>query len=484
MRVLFAPSYFLRLDPKQWRAGKPYPPLATLYALAAVRAAGHEAELFDTQFASGGSDLEPALERFRPDLLVLYDDDFNWLTKMCLSVMQREALVMLGLARARGLRVAVHGSDASDHRRRFLEAGADWVLLGDGEPTLVELLAALEAGRPTDGIVGLATLRDGVVHETGRRRTPQELDALPRAAWEAVDLAPYERLWRGRHGRFSLNLVSSRGCPYGCNWCAKPVFGRQYFLHSPERVASDLAWLKQRARLDHIWFCDDIFGLTAEWTGRLAEGVLAAGARTPFMAQTRADLMVRDDLRRNLVRAGLETAWLGVESGSQKVLDAMDKGLRVEEAHEAVRRLQEDGVRVGLFLQYGYLGEDRADIEATLRMVTELCPDEIGISVSYPLPGTVFHEKVRAAMGPKTNWTDSDDLDLMYPGRFSPAFYRRLHHYTHMRFRTRRGLRSLRELARAPLRAGRGDWRAAFLTLYFGPASALDAWRLRRLERA
>lgn len=480
MRVLFAHTYFLRLDPKQWQTGKPYPPLATLYALAAVRAAGHEAALFDTQFAAGAGDLASELERFRPDLLVLYDDDFNYLTKMCLSVMEQQGLAMVGLARERGLRVLVHGSDASDHRRRYLEAGADWVLLGDGEPTLVELLAALDAGQPTDGITGLASLRDGRLHETGRRRTPADLDALPRAAWEAVDLAPYEHVWRSRHGRFSLNLVSSRGCPYGCNWCAKPLFGRQYFVHSPERVAADLAWLKQRASFEHVWFCDDIFGLTAEWTGRLAEGVLSAGVRTPFMAQTRADLMVKPDLRRGLVRAGLETAWLGVESGSQKILDAMDKDLRVEQSYEAVRRLQEDGVRVGLFLQYGYLGEEQADIEATLRMLRALCPDEIGISVSYPLPGTKFHDKVRAAMGPKTNWTDSDDLDLMYPGSYRPAFYRRLHHYTHMVFRTQRGWRSLRGL----LRGERADWRAALATLYFAPASALDALRLWRLKRA
>jgi len=483
LKVLFTHAFFLRLDAKQWRTAKPYPPLAPLYALAAVRQAGHTAELADLQFAHGGEELQAHLERVEPDVLVIYDDSFNYLTKMCLSVMEAEALRMVRLAKRRGLPVIVHGSDASDHRRRFLEEGADFVLLGDGEATLVELLGALERGEPWDRLQGLAFRRGGELVETGRRRSPTDLDSLAAPAWDAIDLAPYEHLWRGRHGRFSLNLVSSRGCPYGCNWCAKPVFGRQYYVHGPERVASDLQALKRRARFEHVWFCDDIFGLTPEWTGGFAEAVAARAVRTPFMCQTRADLMVKPELRRNLERAGLETTWLGVESGSQKVLDAMDKDLRVEETYEAVRRLQEEGVRVGLFLQYGYLGETRADIDATLRLVADLVPDEIGISVSYPLPGTGFHDRVSSLLGPKTNWRDSHDLELMYPGGHRPDYYRRLYRYTHTFFQTRRGLKQGRALLASPRRASGAQLKAALKTLFFGPASLLDRWRFERLER-
>ncbi len=480
LRVLFTHSYHLKRDPKQWRVGKPYPPLGTLMALAAARAAGHEAELHDAQFAAGAEDLRAPLERLRPDVLVIYDDDFNWLTKMCLSVMEREALRMVQLGRAHGCRVLVRGSDATDHRARFLDAGAEAVLLGDGELTLVEWLAAIESGAPTDAVRGLAWRAPDGPRDSGRRPTPVDLDVLPSPAWDALDLEPYRRMWRARHGLFSLNAVSSRGCPYGCNWCAKPLFGRQYFVHSPARVAHEIARLRALGA-EHVWFGDDIFGLTPEWAGALAEAVLARGARTPFMAQTRADLMVKDELRRALVRAGLHTAWLGAESGSQKILDAMDKGLRVEETREAVRKLRADGVRVGLFLQYGYLGETRADIDATLRLLEELLPDEIGVSVSYPLPGTPFYDKVRAQLGPKTNWTDSDDLDPLRPGAYSAADYRLVHHHTHMLFRARHGLRELRELLRRPWRATRGSLRRAASTAWFGPAAAIGALRLRRL---
>ncbi|MFN7987398.1 MAG: radical SAM protein [Thermoanaerobaculia bacterium] len=484
MKVLFTHPYFLALDPKQAKAARPYPPLGTLYAAAAVRAAGHDVAFHDTFFAPGASSLDAPLARARPDVVVIYDDGFNWLTKMCLSVMEAEALAMVRSSRAAGATVVVSGSDASDHRRRYLEAGASFVLLGDGEPTLVELLAALESGADPSGIAGLARLDGQALVETGRRRSPSDLDTLPRPAWDLLDFAPYERTWRSRHGRFSLNLVSSRGCPYGCAWCAKPLFGRQYFVHSPGRVAADLEALSSHARFDHVWFGDDIFGLTAAWTGGLADALEAAGRRVPFTIQTRADLVLDDALRANLVRAGLETAWLGAESGSQKVLDAMNKGLRVEETREAVRALKAAGVRVGLFLQYGYLGETREDVEKTLAMVLDLLPDEIGVSVSYPLPGTPFFEQVKAALGEKTNWVDSDDLDPMVPGAFSPAFYRRLHRYTHRLFQAHRGLANARRVLARPARATREQVRSAVATLVHLPASVAEGLLYRRLARS
>lgn len=483
MKVLFTHPYFLSLDPKQAKAARPYPPLGTLYAAAAVRAAGHDVAFHDSFFAPGAASLAVPLEREKPDVVVIYDDGFNWLTKMCLSVMEAEALAMVRLARGAGATVVVSGSDATDHRRRFLEAGASFVLLGDGEATLTELLAALASGGDVSAITGLARLEHGELVETGRRRSPADLDTLPRPAWDLLDFAPYEETWRARHGRFSLNLVSSRGCPYGCSWCAKPLFGRQYFVHSPERVVADLAYLSSRVKLDHVWFGDDIFGLTAAWTGRLADAVEASGRRVPFTIQTRADLVLDGALRANLVRAGLETAWLGAESGSQKVLDAMNKGLKVEETREAVRLLRADGVRVGLFLQYGYLGETREDVDRTLAMVVDLLPDEIGVSVSYPLPGTPFFEQVKAALGEKTNWVDSDDLDPMVPGAFSPAFYRRLHRYTHRLFQTHRGLASARRILAAPASATRAQLRSAAATLVHFPASVAEGILLRRLER-
>jgi anaerobic magnesium-protoporphyrin IX monomethyl ester cyclase len=136
--------------------------------------------------------------------------------------------------------------------------------------------------------------------------------------------------------------------------------------------------------------------------------------------------------------------WVGAESGSQKILDAMEKGTTVEQIYEATRKLKQAGIRVGFFLQYGYSGETREDIDLTLKMVKECLPDEIGVSVSYPLPGTKFYDNVKTQMHDKHNWTDSQDLAMMFAGTYTPDFYRVLHTVTHKRFRIAQSVEMLK----------------------------------------
>ena len=193
--------------------------------------------------------------------------------------------------------------------------------------------------------------------------------------------------------------------------------------------------------------------------------------------QSRVDLLLKEDNIDALVASGLKQVWVGAESGSQKILDAMDKGTQVEEIHEATAMLKKKGVEVCFFLQFGYLGENQEDIDKTLEMVETLLPHDIGISVSYPLPGTKFYEKVKSLLGDKQNWTDSDDLDMMYPATFKPAYYRRLHRLVHKRFRLKQGLAAISELSRLKP----ANLRRAVLTAYYLPAAWVDAVRLKRL---
>jgi anaerobic magnesium-protoporphyrin IX monomethyl ester cyclase len=453
MRVLFTHGHLLRFDRKQHAIGKPYPPLATITAAAYLRARGHEVALFDPMLDDDVSGFSAALSRVRPDLVVIYDDVFNWFTKMCLGRMRDAALLMIGQARAAGARVVVSGHDAADAPDVYLSAGAGAVIVGEGELTLGELCARLD-GAPADAlprlddIPGLVFRERGMQRKSGPRALLKYLDELPLPAWDLVDVERYRAFWRARHGYFSLNVVTTRGCPYLCNWCAKPTYGNTYHTRTPENVLAEIALLRERYAPDHLWFSDDIFGLKARWLLPFAEKIAAAGLRTPFLCQTRADLMTEENVDA-LRRAGCAEAWMGVESGSQAVLDAMDKGITIAEVRGAVGRLRAAGVRVGFFLQFGYPEERWRDIELTRQLVRELAPDEIGISVSYPLPGTGFHEKVSALLGEKRNWRESDDLDPLFPGLFSRSFYRTLSRTVHAEFRTRRSLRALRAKATA-----------------------------------
>jgi anaerobic magnesium-protoporphyrin IX monomethyl ester cyclase len=466
--VLFAHGHLLRYDAKQFAIGKPYPPLATLFAAASLRARGHQVSLFDPMLDQDTAGFAAALDRVRPDLVVLYDDSFNWFTKMCLSSMREAARRMVGEAHARGLTVMVAGHDAADHPELYLDAGASFVIVGEAEVTLGELVdrlastpggaAAVIAG--AEDIDGLAFRQRGFVRKTARRKLLADLDQLPLPAWDLVDVERYREFWLRRHGYFSLNVVTTRGCPYLCNWCAKPVYGNTYHSRSPANVLAEIRLLRERYAPDHLWFCDDILGLKSRWLVAWSDAMASEGLATPFLCQTRVDLMTEDNVRA-LHRAGCSEVWLGAESGAQPVLDAMDKGITVEETRLAVRRLRGRGIRVGMFLQFGYPGEGWPEIQATRTLVRELAPDDIGVSVSYPLPGTRFHERVKDQLGDKRNWRESDDLDPLVPGAFSQGFYRTLARTVHAELRVRRGARNLRALIADPLSMDGGRLRAA-----------------------
>jgi radical SAM superfamily enzyme YgiQ (UPF0313 family) len=238
-----------------------------------------------------------------------------------------------------------------------------------------------------------------------------------------------------------MNMVTTRGCPFHCNWCAKPIWGQRYHSRSPENVVAEMKWLKETYHPDHIWFADDILGLKPGWLPRFGELIETEDARIPFKCLSRADLLCRPGEVEALRRAGAQTVWMGAESGSQKILDAMDKGTRVEQIREAAHLLKVASIRACFFLQFGYPGETWEDVQQTLKLVRECAPDDIGISVSYPLPGTQFFERVKMELSEKQNWVDSDDLAMLYHGPFPTEFYRILHGRVHYEFRTRKALR-------------------------------------------
>ena len=433
--VLLAHSYYLKYDPKQSEKMRPYPPLATLYAAAYLRSVGYSVALFDAMLADGEHEFEEALRRHRPRFVALYEDSFHFLVKMCLSRMRIASHRMSAAARAGGATVIAAGPDVSDHPEIYFAHGVQYALAGEADHALRELLDVLSGQhpRPLREIAGLLmpdARAPGGVLQMERRLPERHLDFFPFPAWDLIDVERYRRAWKQAHGYFSLNMVSTRGCPFHCNWCAKPTWGQRYAMRSPGNVAAEMALLKQTIQPDHIWFADDIFGLRTQWVVEFGEEVAAREAALPFTIQSRVDLMTEKAVAA-LAQAGCVEVWMGAESGSQKILDAMDKGIQVGEIATARARLKAAGIRAGFFLQFGYPGETFDDILATVQMVRDHLPDSIGISVSYPLPGTKFHAMVKEQLGPKTNWVDSNDLAMMFQGTYHSAFYRHLHRLLH-----------------------------------------------------
>jgi anaerobic magnesium-protoporphyrin IX monomethyl ester cyclase len=379
---------------------------------------------------------------------------------MCLGTMRRAACDMIATARRAGARVIAAGPDVTDAPAPYLKAGADLALAREGISSLMEVILRLDASPRAEnsalvhGLHGIASISGGKVMHGSDSRVLAVSQEVGLAAWDLVDMERYRAIWIKAHGYFSLNMAASRGCPFRCTWCAKPIWGNQYLQRDATEVAMEMAYLKRSFNPDHIWFADDIFGFRVDWVTEFGAAAQAADAKIPFSIQTRADLISKR-MAQALRDSGCQEAWIGAESGSQRVLDAMNKGTTLAEIHTARDRLKAAGIRVGFFIQLGYMDEELSDIVATRDLLDSARPDEIGVSVSYPLPGTKFYELVKAQLGGKTHWQESDDLDMMFHGTYTSDFYRAVRDLMHDQV----GLQT------AGMAAEAGDQRRARLTL-------------------
>jgi radical SAM superfamily enzyme YgiQ (UPF0313 family) len=328
-------------------------------------------------------------------------------------------------ARRAGWIVVLGGPEPANYPREYLEAGAHVIVEGEGEATLEEVLLALR-GRGSDALEQVPGLwfRDsgGRIVRTAPRPLIADLDSLPWPDRERVDLRRYLQVWREHHGAGSLSLITARGCPYHCRWCSHSVFGKTHRRRSPEDVAAEVEWLLKRYQPDMLWYADDVFTIHPSWILRFAELMGQRRLRVPFECITRADRL-NPQLADALAELGCFRVWIGSESGSQRILDAMERGVRVEQVREAIGLCRQRGIQTGMFLMWGYEGEDIQDIEATVAHVVAAQPDVFLTTVAYPIKGTPYYDDVAARLVLPEPWRQSTDRDYRIAGRHSRRFY-------------------------------------------------------------
>jgi anaerobic magnesium-protoporphyrin IX monomethyl ester cyclase len=446
--IIVTHSYQLDSDPKQKRLGQPFAPLGTLYAAAVLREREFSTGFYDSMFKFDPVQIIPLLQKEKPGILIIYEDGFSYLNKMCLSNMRQNALKLASLGHLYGAKVIVNSPDANDNILMYLDGQADFIILGEAEITLIELVGRIMEGQEGkfDDIPGIAFKKDGRLIMTKPRPILETLDDLPFPAWDLLDMEAYRKVWKSKNNSFTLNMVTTRGCPYNCIWCAKPIYGNHYNSRSPGNVVEEMLYLKNEYSPDQIWFADDIFGLKPGWMKEFSEKISLYKPDIPFSIQSRVDLLLGNDQVASLAKAGCKKIWLGIESGSQKILDTMQKGITVEQIHSLSPILRKAGIEQAFFLQLGFPGEEKKDIDETIQLVTELMPDDIGISVTYPLPGTRFYDSVKNTMKTKSNWDDSDELSMLFKSSFPAEYYRKLHRYIHKLFRFRQSLNYINEI--------------------------------------
>jgi len=412
--LLLTHGYFLYEDPKEMQILKPYVPLGILYICAHLRAKGFRVDVFDSTFSSMG-ELKRHLQTTTPSVLGIYA---NLMTR-------RKVLEILQIAKESGWTVVVGGPEPGAYVREYLEAGAKIVVLGEGESTMEELLPALKSGSETalQHVAGIAFLDDsGRLHQTGPRAQIADIDRLPWPARDAVDLRRYMQTWRTAHGKGSLSFITARGCPYHCRWCSHQVFGKTHRRRRPERVVDELEWLLEQYEPDMAWIADDVFTIHHGWLKAYASEMKRRRLHVPFECITRADRLNAEtaDL---LAELGCFRVWVGSESGSQKILDAMERGVKVEQVQSAVTLCKSRGIQTGMFLMWGYDGEEIEDVEATITHVKKSDPDVFFTTVAYPIKGTPYYERNVNALVQLRPWSESSDRELLLRGRRSPEFY-------------------------------------------------------------
>ena len=480
--IVFSHSYYYKFDPKQWKNKTPFPPLGTLYAASYLRENGYKLGLFDANFLDDPKSIKLYLETHQPKIFVLYDDGFNYLTKMCLTNMREAAFSMIAIAKSLGCFVICSSSDSTDHFEKYLDVGADVIIKGEGEITLKEVVDAKTASSDLEAIDGIIYKDSNRVAKTKPRAVLKDLDVLPLPAWDLIDMKVYKDIWKSGGNEFTLNIATTRGCPFKCNWCAKPIYGNRYNSHSPTYITKHIKFLSETYGVNRFWMCDDIFGLKPNWVQNFSRSLKKENLSISYYIQSRVDLLLKEDTIDALAESGLEEVWVGAESGSQAILDAMDKDTKVEQIYEATRLLKAKNIRVAFFIQFGYLGETKSDISKTIKMIKDLVPENIGVSVSYPLPGTKFYDKVKDDLQLKANWTDSDDLAMMFEGTFNSKFYKRLHRYVHKEFRKSQAALFLKTALLNPSSLNWAKLRTILLYFYYGPSSLIDKITLRKME--
>jgi len=415
MDILLSHGYFLYSDPHELEVMKPYPTLGILYISSHLKSHGFEVDIFDTTFSSKQSFQEYIINK-RPPIVGLYS---NLMTR-------GNVLEMLRFCEDQGCLVVIGGPDSANYPEEYLLHGADAIVIGEGELTLTELIPHLVRHGPKDmdhidGIV-FREVDDRFVY-TDPRPQIRDLDSQPFPDREAIDIHRYVDVWREHHGMGSVSLITARGCPYKCKWCSHAVFGYTHRRRSVENVADELELIQKTYNPDMVWYADDVFTINHRWLFAFEKELKRRNLRIPFETISREDRL-DEKVVHTLAALGCTKLWLGAESGSQRIIDAMQRQIDVERTRQMAHLLHQYGIEVGMFIMLGYRQENIADIEETVEHLKASQPDTFLTTVAYPIKGTPYHQEVHDRVIPLKSWEEGSDRDFTVAGRFSHRFYR------------------------------------------------------------
>ena len=417
MNILLTHGYFLEEDPKEQLIMRPYPPLGILYISSYLEQHGYDNEVFDSTF-SNLDKLKNYIADKQPSVIGIYT---NLMTK--LNVLRIISFIK-STPSLQHIKIILGGPEVRNHKENFLIYGADVVVFGEGEETMLELVRAFDSSAVPDlaKIPGIAFNDGNGMMVTAERILIRDVNQLSFPNRKKIDLQLYFNVWKQKHGISMVNVNTMRGCPYSCKWCSRAVYGSSYRRRSPKLVADEIQWLKENYQFDMIWFVDDVFTINHKWLREFSEEMRQRKLLVPYEIITRSD-RVNDEVLQLLKESGCARVWIGAESGSQKIIDAMDRRVQVQQVREAIRRVKYFGMEAGTFIMLGYPGEDERDIRETLAHLKYSDPDKYTITVAYPIKGTPLYNEVENIFTEALPWESTTDRDIDFKRTYKRAYY-------------------------------------------------------------
>jgi anaerobic magnesium-protoporphyrin IX monomethyl ester cyclase len=414
MSILFTHAYYLSDDPKEQKIMKPYPPLGLLYVSAFLWSKKIANEVFDSTFYSKEEQLSFILEK-KPNVICIYT---NLMTKIEVVKLIR----ILKTSTYNFPKIILGGPDVTYNIDNYLKAGADFLVIGEGEETTFELYNAIMSSSDFYEINGIAFIENENVIQTPARTKFRELDELPLPNRDAIPNEKYLETWKKNHGESSMTISTQRGCPYTCKWCSTAVYGQSYRRRPAHLVAQEMKMLKDQYNPDAIWFVDDVFTISHKWLIAFHEEVVKQNAQIRFECITRAERL-NDEILQLLKEAGCFRIWIGAESGSQKIIDLMDRRVDVNHVKKVIQDTNALGIETGTFIMLGYPGETEEDITETIHYLKEANPTHYTITIAYPIKGTSLYNEIENDITVQPNWETSTDRQIEFKRTYSRKYY-------------------------------------------------------------
>lgn len=415
MSILFTHAYYLSDDPKEQKIMKPYPPLGLLYVSGYLKSKNISNDVFDTTFSNQTTQLEFILEK-KPNVICIYT---NLMTKI-------EVIKLMKILKTETYnfpKIVLGGPDVTYNVENYLKAGADFLVIGEGEETTFELYQAIINNSEIHQINGIAFLENNQVIQTEARTKFKELNELPLPNREAISMQKYLETWKNNHGKSSMTISTQRGCPYTCKWCSTAVYGQSYRRRPAHLVVEEMKMLKEKYNPDAIWFVDDVFTISHKWLTEFHSEIIKQNAIIPFECITRAERL-NDEILQLLKEIGCFRIWIGAESGSQKIIDLMDRRVDINHVKKMIQDTNAIGIETGTFVMVGYPEETIEDIDKTIQYLKEAKPTQYTITIAYPIKGTSLYNEIEDKITIQPEWESSTDREIDFKRTYSKKFYK------------------------------------------------------------